>query len=237
MESSKFVVLSKNQSESHSEYAYRVLRDNIMKFRLAPGTPINEAEIAAALNISRTPVHEAVTRLKDECLVDIVPRKESRVSKIDISQVNEGIFMRTCIEPEVFLMAKGNISGQYIKKFLDNLNEQKRILNEEKELYRYYPVDDEFHMLFYEAANKMRTYRVIKKTVTHFDRLRYLVRFDGDFGTIEKISYEEHKALFKVLAYDLPLDSDIYDFFKRHIVRFQTNFDVLMERYSDYISF
>ena len=74
----------RNPGESHAEFAYRVLRSNILTLNMKPGMVINEKEIAAQLKISRTPVHEAVLKLKYEFLIDVRARKESKVSYIDV---------------------------------------------------------------------------------------------------------------------------------------------------------
>ena len=73
-------ILQKLDTESQAQYAYRILRKNIMEFDLPPGCLINEGEAAKCLNISRTPIHEAVNRLKDELLVDVVDRAATGVA-------------------------------------------------------------------------------------------------------------------------------------------------------------
>lgn len=59
--------------ESNREYACRVLRMNIMTFRLKPGEPLSEIEIAKLFQMSRTPVHEAITTLHNDWLIEIFP--------------------------------------------------------------------------------------------------------------------------------------------------------------------
>lgn len=229
-------VMPKYKNESHSEYAYRIIRENIMQFKLLPGSQLNEVDLANALNISRTPVHEAVNRLKEEQLVDVIPRKESKVSLINISLVNEGIFMRCSIEPEIIKLIAGNVHLDYIKKLQLNLDIQKRILDEKTELYKYYPVDDEFHKIIYEAANKSTIYSYVQKVVGHFDRVRRLARLDGQFD-IALASNEEHKELFSILMFGLPAEEDLDAFFQKHIMRFQSNMPLLLEEHADYFTF
>ena len=77
-------VFEKKQMENNREYAYRLLRDNIMTFRLVPGQSLNENELSELMHVSRTPVHEAILMLKEESLVDVFPQSGSRVSGIDL---------------------------------------------------------------------------------------------------------------------------------------------------------
>ncbi len=52
-----------------SEVAYSRLRDDIIHWRLEPGTPLGEVELSERLAVSRTPVREALSRLIAEGLV------------------------------------------------------------------------------------------------------------------------------------------------------------------------
>jgi DNA-binding GntR family transcriptional regulator len=60
---------------SLTEHAYTEIRNRVMSLEFRPGEFLYEARICAAINIGRTPVHEALHRLQIEGLVQIVPRK------------------------------------------------------------------------------------------------------------------------------------------------------------------
>ena len=231
-------VLQKLESESQAEYAYRILRKNIMEFNLPPGCLINEGEAAKCLNISRTPIHEAVNRLKDELLVEVIPRKESKVSKIKISLVNEGVTLRCAVEPKLTEMIAGNLSQPILDEMRRNLQEQEMLLTTapKEELYKFYPIDDEFHKIIYIAANKKRIYSAVNQVVSHLDRMRYLVRYGQGFD-IEQISYEEHKELYNMMLLGKRADLDLELFYRRHITRFQTVMNDIIDRYSGYFDY
>lgn len=231
-------IMPRHPKESYSEYAYRILRQNIMELNLPPGSNLNEGNLAKLLNVSRTPVHEAVNKLKEENLVDIIPRKESRISLINISLVKEGVFMRCALEPEIVKFVAGNISVDYIKKFQQNLDLQKEIISrsDKRDLNDFYAVDDEFHKMIYEIANKANIYKWMKKVVSHFDRIRYFISVEG-FFEIEDVSYQEHKELFNILMFGLTSDINIENFLKNHIMRYQRYISVLVEKYPQYFIF
>ena len=62
---------NKAQDNSIRENVYRVIRENITSLQLAPGTTVSTQELAAKLQVSRTPVREAFIRLQKEDLVEI----------------------------------------------------------------------------------------------------------------------------------------------------------------------
>src|SRR6516165_1098521 len=64
--------------------AYRFIEEQIVTLRLKPGDIINDAELAEQLGFSRTPVREALLRLEDDGLVELVPRRGIFVAPIDL---------------------------------------------------------------------------------------------------------------------------------------------------------
>lgn len=64
------------------EAALRQLRDEIVTGQLKPGTVLKDAEIAARLGISITPVREAIAQLAAEGLVDIAPNRTRHVTRV-----------------------------------------------------------------------------------------------------------------------------------------------------------
>ncbi|MCP1335288.1 GntR family transcriptional regulator [Futiania mangrovi] len=67
--------------------AYAVLRVMAMDFRFGPGAKINEAELAEQLNVSRTPLREALHRLASERLVLFSPGQGFRARTLDTKEV------------------------------------------------------------------------------------------------------------------------------------------------------
>ena len=83
--------------ETNREYALRVIRENIVKLELAPGSMISEQDIANQLNLSRTPVHEAMQEFSSTKIIEILPQRGSHVSLIDMALVEEAVFALSTI--------------------------------------------------------------------------------------------------------------------------------------------
>ena len=113
--------LERSAEENNREYVFRLLRYHIMTLKLPPGTVIKENEIARQLNLSRTPVHEAVLMLKEQYLMDVLPQSGSKVSLVDINIMREGYFLRKRIEPEIIRQLAGNTPPEILKRLHDNL--------------------------------------------------------------------------------------------------------------------
>jgi len=62
----------------------RQLRGEIVQGTLAPGTVIKDAELAARLGVSITPVREAIAQLVAEGLVDVAPNRTRRIADLNV---------------------------------------------------------------------------------------------------------------------------------------------------------
>lgn len=65
-----------------AKHIYETLRTRILRGEYAGGKVLVEQELAKALDVSRTPVHEALQRLGMEGLVDVAPRRRARVAVV-----------------------------------------------------------------------------------------------------------------------------------------------------------
>ncbi|AEM42738.1 GntR family transcriptional regulator [Ketogulonicigenium vulgare] len=64
-------------------YVYESLRNEIIELKLAPGTPIDEVQLAERFALSRTPIREALVRLAAEGLITTLTNRATIVSQID----------------------------------------------------------------------------------------------------------------------------------------------------------
>ncbi len=65
------------------KHVYDLLRDEIIDLTLAPGSPIDEIQLAERFEMSRTPIREALVRLAGEGLVTTLPNRSTVVSNIN----------------------------------------------------------------------------------------------------------------------------------------------------------
>ena len=229
----KILTLPKVDGETYSDYAYRTLRNNIMQMTLEPGEAVDEYELADILSISRTPVHEAILRLKDEYLVEVIPRKNMTITKINLSYVSEGTFWRCLVEPAVVKSLVNNVPGEYAEKLWENLQFQEKLINEHADRTAFYAADDEFHKLLYLAANKELIYSKKRYITSHLDRVRYIIRILGN-KDLESPSYMHHMRIYQLIMFGGVVDKDFVDEYVRHISAFQETLPDIMKANPNY---
>lgn len=159
---------------SISEKVYNGLRVSIVNLKLKPGEEIKINLIAENLGVSRSPVRDALLELEKEGLVDILPQIGTRVSKIDMERMHEERFLRSSLEEktlEIFLTHHTEEDLYALKK---NLEKQKKSVDE-KDYPTFLNLDDEYHKIFFAAANKARCWELIRNMSGHYRRVRLLV--------------------------------------------------------------
>lgn len=188
----------KQAGENNSQFAYRVIRENIMCLTLPPGYAINESDFCDQLEISRTPIREALSKLRDERLVNIFPQRLTCVSQIDFRLSIEGQALRAAVEPKIMRDAAGKLSPEIRNQLEENLELQRFIADDSDKAGRFFDLDNEFHRLIYMAADRLWTWELLKIAATHLDRVRYINVLRGNFRS-EHI-YADHLKFFKVLT-------------------------------------
>jgi DNA-binding GntR family transcriptional regulator len=94
-----------------SKTATAMLRDLILAGSLAAGTKLGEAELATRLDVSRTPVREALSRLAAEGLVEIVPNRGARVTRWTDDDLEQIFELRLRLEPYAVGLAVPRLSA------------------------------------------------------------------------------------------------------------------------------
>lgn len=93
-----------------AEHAYRQLLRSIENGTLEPGTRLREVDLAQQLDISRTPVREALRRLEAVGLVGSEPGSGLTVKRLDAQAIHELYVMREVLEGSAAALAARNAS-------------------------------------------------------------------------------------------------------------------------------
>ena len=220
----------KKKTESTSNFVYRALKDMIMNLELKPGAVFNEIEICKELNVSRTPVREAIIRLTEEKLVTIFPQKGLIVSKIDLALVEEAVFMRVLCETEVIKeICQYGLCDDLIKELEKNIKYQEINLKYENNYYEFYQLDNEFHKIIFEYAGKPNTWEIINKFSNHFNRLRLIDVFEKK--NLRK-SLEEHIEIINILKNKKVKKID--NFLLKNMTKYKKEIENLKIKYPNY---
>lgn len=96
------------------QFTLDVLRTAILDGSLPAGTPLVQTDIAQQLDVSTTPVREALRELSAEGLVRVDAHRGAVVQGLSIADIREIFEVRLLLEPEVFRRATHNLSDDEI---------------------------------------------------------------------------------------------------------------------------
>jgi DNA-binding GntR family transcriptional regulator len=152
---------------------YATLRDSIIRAELAPGRQLSENELAAWLGVSRTPIREALVRLRDERLVAIVPQLGTFVSRISPRAVSDAQFIREALEVAAIREAATVASEDDVAALEENLRAQERA-DERADFDAFYVLDDDFHRMLCDLSGHATVWSVSQRAKGHLNRIRRL---------------------------------------------------------------
>ena len=88
-----------------SDRAYAALRDDIIEWRLLPGTVLGEVEQSERLGVSRTPLREALGRLTAEGLTTTAGGRGVVVTDVSLEDIDELFELRETLECKAAALA------------------------------------------------------------------------------------------------------------------------------------
>ena len=227
------VMEARSTEESNRDYAYRILRKNIMRLYLKPGEVLSEGDLSELLGMSRTPVHEALILLKNEGLVDILPQRGSKVSCISLNYVKEGYFMRQILEAAIIDEIAGTLGPEQMARMKECLDQQEQLLaGTEASMDLFLELDDQMHRLLYEFSRRNRIWTAMHALSSHYDRVRYLDTLVNTVDLAEILKH--HHILYYYLLLGIPGDVDIRKFCRSHLGRFLLDFQKTMAAHPEY---
>lgn len=224
-----FVLLPRQPHESARTWCYRVLIHNITHMLLPPGSCLVESEVRKIMEVSRTPVREALMQLAQENFVNIVPQKGTYVSRIDMSQVLELRYIRRCVEAETARQAAAHANGEQLAELQLHLERQKTAATAQN-FEAFIAADDDMHRVIYQAAGKEGVWDFFSRTNLHHFRSRILGLRVG--RTLSRL-ISEHENLIVALRSGNPDAAEAA--VRRHLFDTAWNADSVQERYPDYI--
>ena len=219
--------IEKLPKESNRDYAFRVIRENIIKLVLKPGTMLSEQDLADELELSRTPVHEALQELSKSKIIEVFPQKGSLVSLIDLELIEEAVFVRATLESAVTAQAAETATEDDIKYLKDNLELQEFLLKQNN-IDKFMETDNTFHKKMYSITNKMQCYYMVKSMNIHHDRFRELRVHGGDRSPI----IPQHKQILQAFIDHQP--DQAYEVSLAHINRTKLDAQEIQRKYPQY---
>ena len=185
-----------NRSAPLRDQIYLLVRRAIITGKLKPGAPVNEIEIAARLGVSRTPVREAVKKVSDEGLIDVLAQAGTFVADISRKEVEEAYIIRSALEAESLKRAVPLIDESHLETLGDIIQAHEMALARRR-FDEAIQRDDDFHRTLALVSGLPMLWKVVDTHKAQMDRCRLLSLPKPGYGS-ETIA--QHRAIVAALA-------------------------------------
>ncbi|MGB5347685.1 MAG: GntR family transcriptional regulator [Woeseia sp.] len=175
------------------EQVYAVLRASIINLSLPPDSALVEQEVAGVLEVSKTPVREAIIRLAREGLVHVAPKSGSFVTPISLDRYFEACFVRTQLEVGCVRRLAGQGISMADQVRLRALITEQKAARRNNDDAGFFQLDEALHQSLFDIAGLSGVWQLMTVAKAEIDRVRHLKRAFGIRHRKKVI--EEHSAI------------------------------------------
>jgi DNA-binding GntR family transcriptional regulator len=144
---------------------HEILRNRIIECEYPPGTMLNETHLCTELEVSRTPIREALALIEREGFVQIIPKKGIFVKDITLSNVLSIFQVRYEIEPVALRMAAPFLQEEKLLEF------KSKFLGEEPDIRVAFRLDTAMHLFIIEHCGNSYIVDMMRKVFDENTRI------------------------------------------------------------------
>lgn len=173
------------------ESVHEELRMQILKGAIKPGTRLMEVELADKMEVSRTPIREAMRELEQEGLVEIKPKRGAYVSDISLDEMVDTLVVRVELEGLSAELAAKKITPEQSELLNEIMKEYNEAMgtSDTEQIIHY---DEAFHKFIAEITGNSTLIQIYAQVQNSSLRFRYL--YYEDFKRYRSVP-AEHKAI------------------------------------------
>jgi DNA-binding GntR family transcriptional regulator len=161
---------------------YAALRRDILSCQIVPGQDLSEGELATRFKMSKTPVREALSKLRTEGLVKAFPRRGYQVAPVTFQDMNELFEVRNMLEGRATELASQNITPDGLLQ-LSNLADVMYDPSEQLSIRRFVQANRDFHEIIASFSGNVRLQAMVMQVLDELQRFFHLGAQLRDIGT------------------------------------------------------
>ena len=146
------VLTTQPSTQNVHEATFQKLRSLLVEGVITPGSKLNERELAEQLNVSRTPIREAIRRLAADGLVELIANRGAIAVQLSRDDIIHTFDVIANLEGYSGELAAQNISDQALTE-LEALQYEMMASYARRDLSNYYRLNLKIHNAINHAAN------------------------------------------------------------------------------------
>lgn len=180
-----------------SDRAYTTLRDDIVNWRLVPGTVLAEVEQATRLGVSRTPLREALARLSADGLVASQAGRGLVVTDVSADSIRQLFELRRALEEAAVRLAAQRREQAAFEALADEFERASTLITSAGDRNTYYELVARLDATIDAALDNHYLVGALESLRTHLVRVRRLAK-DNTARLLE--SAAEHLTITRAIA-------------------------------------
>jgi DNA-binding GntR family transcriptional regulator len=179
----------------HEQVAQR-LRQMLVEGRIAPGAKLNERELSERLNVSRTPLREAIKMLAAEGLVELLPNRGAVAVSLTEDDILHTFEVMAGLEAQAGELAAERVTEQELAE-IQAMHFEMMAAYTRRDLSTYYTLNARIHSAINAAAKNPVLAQVYSQVNARLQALRFRSNQDGEKW---KNAMKEHEKMIEALA-------------------------------------
>ncbi|GAB3766981.1 GntR family transcriptional regulator [Ramlibacter monticola] len=179
----------------HEQVAQR-LRQMLVEGRIAPGAKLNERELSERLNVSRTPLREAIKMLAAEGLVELLPNRGAVAVSLTEEDIANTFEVMAGLESQAGELAAQRITESELAE-IQAMHFEMMAAYTRRDLSSYYTLNARIHSAISAAAKNPVLAQVYQQVNARLQALRFRSNQDGEKW---KNAMKEHEKMIEALA-------------------------------------
>jgi len=178
------------------DLVYLELKHKILTGEIISQTRLMEIDLSEKMNVSRTPIREAIKRLADDGLVKVEPRRGAYVASISIKDMLDVFEVREDMEGFVAKLAAQRIADDEKQHLRSIAREYEQAIEKADDKETIIELDEKFHNFIVQCSGNETLSELVKYVQELSLRFRYL--YYDDFSLYESTA-EQHNRIMEAI--------------------------------------
>jgi DNA-binding GntR family transcriptional regulator len=184
--------------KSLKDQVYQYLYEKINNNALKPKDKINESQLCKDIEVSRTPIREALIQLEDEGYIERLPRRGFIVKEISLSKIKEIFQILGCLEGYAASLAIDRLTDKDLQEMRMLVQKMTEAIAEKK-VHEYFRLQRNFHSVYVSTCGNNELVELITSLKKRFvKKAYYLSKDEGDLINNLEWNNNGHKRLLEL---------------------------------------
>jgi DNA-binding GntR family transcriptional regulator len=155
------------------DVAYQKIKENILDDKFPQGSFLSERELIEILQMSKTPIKNALVRLETEGFVTISSKQGIIINELSLNRIIDIYNLRLALETYICSQIAGKLTEEQCRKIEENLDVTEEMAMQ-LDIKGFTRADHDFHLLLCECLGNQEIYRILLNYQDHLQRITLL---------------------------------------------------------------